>query len=495
MNELLLGIDIGTGSCKCCLADNDGNIVGRAVREYSPSLPKPGWVEQQPSDWYEAVVSCLQQMEARTGIHAQQVCAVSVTGQMRGVTFLDNKGDPVRPSILWNDQRCELEATELRGNYAGLLQRITCNPMNTMCTLPKLLWVQRHEPETWQKTATILYPKDYINFRLTGMRGTDHSDASGSSFYNLEGQTWSDEILEQWNLPKEKLPEIHPSTVIIGSISSQAHYETGLRKGIPVASGGSDATVELLAIGLVNERQCKIRLGTSGALSTVVYRLDGQGNTGFYIWSYIQPGCWMIDINTRACADATVWLKNVFYAEMGSSEEAYKKIGQEAGSVPVGADGLFFHPYLLGEDAPYWQPHLRASFFGLSKAHQRPQCARAVLEGTGFALRDARLALGELANGFEEYIFVGGGTRNVVWMGIVADILGVDGKIAGDADAALGAAMLAGVVSGVFTGISQAIEKCSHINTIIRHSPENHEAYDKLFDKYVRIKHVFDAAY
>jgi sugar (pentulose or hexulose) kinase len=131
----------------------------------------------------------------------------------------------------------------------------------------------------------------------------------------------------------------------------------------------------------------------------------------------------------------------------------------------------------------------------LSKAHQRPQCARAVLEGTGFALRDARLALGELANGFEEYIFVGGGTRNVVWMGIVADILGVDGKIAGDADAALGAAMLAGVVSGVFTGISQAIEKCSHINTIIRHSPENHEAYDKLFDKYVRIKHVFDAAY
>jgi xylulokinase len=364
-----------------------------------------------------------------------------------------------------------------------------------MCTLPKLLWVQRHEPEIWQKTATILYPKDYINFRLTGKRGTDPSDASGSSFYDLERQTWSDEILEAWNLPKEKLPDIHPSTAVIGTISREAHQETGLRQGVPVAAGGSDATVELLAIGIENERQCKIRLGTSGALSTVVDRLTGHEEAGYYIWSYLQPGRWMIDINTRACADATVWLKDVFYTEAVSSEEAYERIGQEAGSVSPGADGLVFHPYLLGEDAPYWQPHLRGSFFGLSKAHRRPHCARAVLEGTGFALRDARLVFGELAKGFQEHIFVGGGTRNTVWLGIVADILGVDGRVAGEADAALGAAMLAGVASGTFTGLSQAIEKCSHINTIIQYSPKNHEAYNRLFDRYVRIKHVFDAAY
>jgi xylulokinase len=495
MDELLLGIDIGTGSCKCCLAGADGNIAGRAVQEYSPSLPRPGWVEQHPADWYDAVVTCLRQIETRTGIRPQQVCAVGVTGQMRGPTFLDNKGNPVRSSILWNDQRCEREAAELQAGYGEPLQRITHNPLNTMCTLPKLLWVQRHEPETWQKTATMLYPKDYINFRLTGKRGTDLSDASGSSFYDLERQTWSDEILEEWNLPKEKLPEIHPSTAVIGSISRQAQHETGLRQGVPVAAGGSDATVELLAIGIENERQCKIRLGTSGSLSTVVDRLDGHGEAGYYIWSYIQPGRWMIDINTRACADATVWLKDVFYPEAVLSEEAYERIGQEAGSVSVGADGLFFHPYLLGEDAPYWQPHLRGSFFGLSKAHRRPHCARAVLEGTGFALRDARLALGELANGFQEHIFVGGGTRNAVWLGIVADILGVDGKVAGDADASLGAAMLAGVASGVFTGLSQAIETCSRINNAVRHSAENHRAYNRLFDKYVGLKHVFDAAY
>ncbi len=495
MDDLLLGIDIGTGSCKCCLINVDGSIVDRAVKEYSPKLPKPGWVEQDPTDWYDAVVNCLHLFEVKNRNQLRQVIAVGVTGQMRGPTFLDAGGQPVRPSILWNDQRCESEVVELNGRYEETLQRITHNPLNAMCTLPKLLWVLRHKPETWKKTSILLYPKDYINFRLTGKCSTDISDASGSSFYDLEQQTWSEEILKTWHIAREKLPRILPSTDVIGTISKQAQLETGLHQGIPVAAGGSDATVEMLAIGIENEHQCKIRLGTSGALSTVVDHLAGPQNAGYYIWSYMQPGHWMIDINTRACADTTVWLKDVFYQESGSSDEAYERIGMEAGSVPLGADGLFFHPYLLGEDAPYWQPQLRASFFGLTKAHGRPHCARAVLEGTGFALRDARSALGEVAKGFQEHIFVGGGTQNPVWLGIVADILGVDGKVASDTDAALGAAMLTGVASGVFADLKQAITKCSHVSKIIRHSAPNHKIYDQLFERYVEIKQAMDAAY
>ncbi|HNS50200.1 MAG TPA: xylulokinase [Anaerolineae bacterium] len=495
MTELLLGIDIGTGSCKCCLVSADGEVVGRATQEYRPHLPKPGWVEQPPEEWYRAVVSCLRQMEERDGLRPDQVGAVGVTGQMRGPTFLDAKGSPVRASILWNDQRCEREVAEIKGCYAEPLRRITHNPLNAMCTLPKLLWVKRHEPELWEKTATVLYPKDYVNWRLTGQRGTDLSDASGSSFYDLERQTWSDEILGDWDLAPEKLPAIRASTTVAGAVSRRAQQEMGLREGVPVAAGGSDATVELLAIGVKSEQQCKIRLGTSGALSTVVDRLAGRGEAGYYVWSYLQADRWMIDLNTRTCADATVWLREVFYQDARSSGAAYEAIGQEAGRVAAGAEGLLFHPYLLGEDAPYWQPHLRGSFFGLTRAHGRAHLARAVLEGTGFALRDARSALGELAAGFREYRFVGGGTRNATWLSIVADILGVDGKVATQVDASVGAAMVAGVAAGVFADLGQAAARCSRVEGAVQHNPENHKAYSLLFERYVTVKKVLDAAY
>jgi len=495
MDELLLGIDIGTGSCKCCLLDPSGEVAGRAVQEYSPRQPRPGWVEQDPAEWYGAAIACLRRLEQEMGITLTRVGAVGATGQMRGATFLDAAGSPVRPSILWNDLRCAGEVAELQAGHGGRLQQITGSPINTMSTLPKLLWLLRHEPESWARTARLIYPKDYVNFRLTGAIATDHSDASGSSFYDLRQQRWSDEILGTLGLDRGKLPPIVAATEIIGRVSAQAERETGLRRGIPVVAGGSDATVELLATGIESERQCKVRLGTSGALSTLVDRLEPQGADKAHCWAYLQPGRWMIDINTRTCADSTVWLKDLCYRDAADSNSAYRQIEQEAAGVPPGADGLFFHPYLLGEDAPYWQPHLRGSFVGLTRAHSRAHCARAVLEGTAFALRDARRALGDLAAGFEEYLFVGGGTQNAVWVGIVADVLGVDGRLAGGSGAAVGAAMLAGTGSGAFAGLAHAVRLCTRTEGTVRHDPGRHAVYSDLFRQYRRAKSALDALY
>jgi xylulokinase len=495
MDDLLLGIDVGTGSLKCRLVDLDGNPVGSAGQEYRPLLPRPGLVEQDPADWYRAFLDSLGQIRATTGVSPARVRAVGVTGQMRGPTFIDGAGQPVRPSILWNDLRCQQEVNDLSTHFAHLLEPVTHNPINTMCTLPKLLWVLRHEPETWQKTATMIYPKDYINFRLTGKLSTDLSDASGSSFYDLKDQTWSYGILNVFAIDREKLPYLYASTEVIGLVNQQAHAETGLPEGTPVVAGGSDATVELLASGVENARQCKIRLGTSGALSTVVDHLDHEPGARYYCWSYVLPNRWMLDLNTRTCANATVWLKDVFFKDTPDSAAAYDRIGREAAEIPVGAEGLFFHPYLLGEDAPYWAPHLKGSFFGLSVYHRRAHCARAVLEGTGFALRDARSSYGPLADGFESYIFVGGGVKNKVWLSIVADILGVDGEVAEQTDAAYGAAMLAGIGAGVFDSVAAAVDICTRDRPRVRHNPDNHARYSALFEKYVRMKQVFDALY
>ena len=496
METLLLGIDIGTSSCKCCLLSSRGKLLGTASREYSPRFPQPGWVEQDPQEWYLAVLACLHELASKPEVDLRRVVAIGVTGQMRGPTFLDRDGSPVRPSILWNDLRCEQEVAELNAGHASLLRRVTHNPLNTMCTLPKLLWVFRHEPDTWRKTATLLYPKDFVNYCLTGEGHTDLSDASGSSFYDIHRETWSEEILERFSIARQVLPEILPSSAVTGRLCHAAAQATGLTEGIPVVAGASDATIEMLAAGIQSERQCKIRLGSSGAISTVVDHLDAQDEGQYYCWSYIFPGRWMLDLNTRACAHATVWLRQVWYAGIGDSSAAYRHIEVEARSIPPGAEGLFFHPYLLGEDAPYWEPNLKASFFGLTSAHQRPHMARAVLEGTGFALRDAMRIYAGRAARFQDYIFVGGGTRNALWVAIVADILGIDGRINRQTDAAFGAAMLAGIGSGVFSSFSQADEVCqSGERLMVRHDPALHQRYSQIFKRYIDIKQAFDSLY
>ena len=497
MNQYLLGIDIGTSGCKCCLLDFNGNLIGNAAQEYSPLSVKPGWSEQHPEDWYEAVKTVVQQLQQQTGIDLRQIAAVGAAGQMRGLTFLDKSGKVVRNSILWNDLRCEQEVLEATEKAAALLKRITHNPLNTMCTLPKVLWTMRNEPATWEHTDKIIFPKDYITYKLTGTIQTDLSDASGSSFYDMRKQMWSDEILEFFAISKAKLPEIYPSTAIIGKVNSKAAEDIGLKRGIPVIAGGSDATVELFAIGIRSAKQCKIRLGTSGALSTVVDNLTNFPEGNYYCWSYTLPNRWMLDLNTRACAHATVWLKDVFFKDKSVATDAYRAIENEARSIPVGAEGLVFHPYLLGEDAPYWNPRLKGSFFGLTISHTRSHFARAILEGTAYALCDARSIIAEIAQEFSEYIFVGGGVKNVLWVSIVADVLGIDGKISTKADTSLGAAMLAGIGAGVFAGADDAIAMCSKNDDeqFVKYNPENHQVYSELFKQYLKMKRVYDQIY
>jgi xylulokinase len=478
------------------LLDVEGNLIGNATQEYSPLSIKPGWIEQHPDDWYEAVKGALQQLQTQTGFDLHHIAAIGTAGQMRGLTFLDQSGKPGRNSILWNDLRCAQEVVEAKNEAGDLLKEITHNPLNTMCTLPKILWIMRNDPTAWERTNTIVFPKDYVNYRLTGSIQTDSSDASGSSFYDIRKQTWSEEILDLFGIAREKFPEIYPSTEVIGRVSQKASEETGLSQGTPVIAGGSDATVELFAVGVKSASQCKIRLGTSGALSTVVEDLGNFPKGDYYCWSYVLPNHWMIDLNTRACAHSTVWLRDVFFKDKPTTSEAYGEIEKEAQTIPIGSDGLVFHPYLLGEDAPYWNPNLKGSFFGVTASHTRQHFARAVFEGTAYALRDARSMIEAIAQNFSEYIFVGGGVKNALWVSIVADVLGINGKISTKADTSLGAAMLAGIGTGIFTGVDDAVRKCQNSEkAYIKHDKNNHEIYNTLFKRYVQMKRVYDQIY
>jgi len=490
MKKYILGIDIGTGSCKSCIINDEGKLIATESDEYDPLIIKQGWIEQNPDTWFKAVLNTLHKLSC--SIDFKKIAAVGVAGQMRGLTFIDNSGNILRNSILWNDLRNVEEVSIINKKYSDIIQKVTKNPLNTMCTLPKVLWIIRKESHIWEKTYKIIYPKDYINFKLTGKLQTDLSDASGSSFYDLKKQSWSDEILEIFSISKNKLPDIFPSTSIIGEINKEASTITGIPQGTPVIAGGSDSTVESFSIGLTDSSQCKIRLGTSGALSTIVDNIDKVSNNKYYCWSYIFSNRWMLDTNTRSCAQSVKWLRDVFYKDKPKAVKTYEEIDDEAKSIFIGSEGLKFYPYLLGEDAPYWDSKLTGCFLGISINHKRPHFARAVYEGTAFSLRDALSTFSNLVKKFKKNIFIGGGTKAKCWLSIVADVLGIDGKIAANADAALGASMLAGIGIGIFKNAEEAIKLCNKTKSYIEYNRENHEVYNELFNKYKKIKNICD---
>jgi xylulokinase len=496
IKNLLLGIDIGSSGCKTCILDETGSFIGSASREYRPLSPRQGWFEQDPQDWYTAARSALGELRDRLGIDLDRVVAVGATGQMKGVTFIGRDGQPVRSSILWNDLRNLEEVRDLKSRCGKLLKKISYNPFNATSTVAKALWLERHEPENWKRVDRIVFPKDYITYRLTGRLQTDMSEASGICLFDSRSQSWwPDSIFEQVRFDRRKLPEFFPSCQVVGRLSPAAAEETGLPAGLPVVAGGSDATIESLSVGLKSASQCKIRLGTAGALVTVTEDLGQVQKGSYYVWSYLNPGQWMLDNNTRSCAQSTTWFRDVFFAHEPVSDKAYQTIAEEAKGVEIGSEGLFFHPYLQGEDSPYWDPRLKGSFFGLHSNHGRGHFARAVFEGTAFALRDARSSFGKLAERFQEYLLVGGGIKNRVWISIIADVLGIEAKLPRNSEASFGACMIAGIGAGVFQGIDDAVQRCVRFEGTISADPGNHRRYGELFQRYREMKQIFDRVY
>ena len=480
MSKYVLGIDIGTGSCKCCVITTEGEIICSYSSEYDVNAAESGSVTQNPKVWYKAFIDTLKKIK----VNLEDITAVGTTGQMRGLTFIGKDKEVVADSVLWNDTRCVDEAEMLNRKEYGSIKEITYNPINTMCTLPKILWTMKHEAKIWNDTYKFIYPKDYINFALTGEIATDHSDASGSSVYDFKSKTWSKKIIADFSLGKEKFPEILNSFEIIGNINEKAAEKTGLKEGIPVVAGGSDATTELFSIGVVNGKQCKIRLGSSCGISTVVEEKSYSTAMEHYCWKPVTGEGIVLDINTRFCAQSVRWLRDVFYNKMPKTGETYQLIDREAKSVKPGTDGLIFHPYLQGEDAPYWDMALRGMFSGINAGHQRRHFARAVFEGVAFSIKDVITTYPEIYDKCEEYKVIGGGTKSETWLKIIIDVLGKDVILPKKGDAAFGACLIA-LIGTADTDIQDLIEDIvEKDNNVLKPNFQNTEFYNEQFSRY-----------
>lgn len=439
----LVGLDVGTSSVKGLVLDEAGAVLAEAEAAYPLSTPRPGWAEQDPEDWWRATQAVLDELRAAAGA---PIDGIGLTGQMHGLVVLGADDRPLRPAILWNDGRSQpqCDAVEARLGVERLVA-LSGNRVLAGFTAPKLVWLAENEPETYNKIAHVLLPKDYVRFRLTGERVTDVADASGTLLLDVGARAWSPELLEVFGVDAAWLPRVLESPDVSGTTSD----------GVPVAAGAGDQAAGALGMGVVDARgPASIVLGTSGVVFAArdAYAPDPQGR--LHAFCHAVPGAWHVMGVELSAAGALRWLRD---ATGGAS---FDELVSEAERWAPGVEGLRFAPYLSGERTPHADAKVRAAFLGLDLRHDRGALVRAVLEGVaqgladGWDLIDPRPAVGR---------FSGGGARSRLWTAIVAATLDVPlERTASEAGAAFGAALLGGVAAGAFEDVQAAVDACVH---------------------------------
>jgi xylulokinase len=391
MGEYFLGVDIGTSSCKAIILDSKAKVVSSATVEYFLDFSHEGtWAEIDPEKWYRASVKAIKSCMEKASIAGEQLHAVGLSGQMVSLLGLDIEGKPVRPVIMWLDKRNVAEAEELKQLYGKQINEITCNPVNQQFTLPKLLWLKKHEPGNYKKINKIVLSKDYIRYRLTGEYATDCNDASGTLMYDIRKSEWSKEILEWLDIDKRILPGIFPSTEITGRVTKRAAQETGLSEGTPVMAGSGDLGCENFACGVFEKGDCMMRLGSGAAITIPVNEPKLDPNLKGPCCGYYKKDIFLIQGMTQAFGSVLRWVRDAFYSEIceeALNEDTFKVLCDMADSVPIGSEGLIFNPFINA--APYWKDYMQGGFIGVSPAHKLGHFVRAAMEGAACALKDA----------------------------------------------------------------------------------------------------------
>jgi xylulokinase len=454
----LVGLDVGTSAVKAIAIDESGEVVARAEEPYPLSMPQPGWAEQDPDDWVRAAETALARLPA-------EPAAVGLSGQMHGLVALDRGDVPLRPAILWNDQRTALECAEIERRL-GLdrLVALTGNRALTGFTAPKLLWLRNHEPEVFARIASVLLPKDYVRLKLFGERAIDVADASGTLLLDVAARAWSEEMLRELELPGEWLPPVHESPDVAGA-GDQAAGALGVGVTRPGPTGA----------GVVS-----VVLGTSGVVFGALdgYRPDPEARV--HVFCHAVPGTWHAMGVMLSAAGSLQWLHDAVAADV-----PYETLFAEAEQWAPGCEGLIFAPYLNGERTPHADPTVRGAFLGLSARHDRGALVRAVLEGVAYGLRDSLELLRELGVRPEAGRISGGGARSELWRRIVASTLGLPLELtAVEEGAAYGAALLAGCRAGTFAGPQAAVDRCVRVRGRTDPDPAWSAVYDEGYARF-----------
>jgi xylulokinase len=443
----LLGIDVGTSGLKAIILDADGITVDEATSGYEVRTPRPGWAEQDPNTWWEALGLALAALRDR-GHDPAAVAAIGLTGQMHSLVLLDNRGEILAPSILWSDQRTADECDEITERIgAQRLLDLVANPALPGFTAPKILWVRKHWPDALDRAAHMLLPKDFIRQRLTGDIATDVSDASGTLLFDVRNRRWSADVVHALGIDAALLPPAFEGTAITGSVHPAAAEQLGLVAGTPVVAGGSDNAAAAVGLAAVDPGVLTLSIGTSGVIFAPLDRFPDAIDGRLHVFCHALPDRWHLMSVTLAAGGSLHWLREVLAPVLpAAGDAAYDWLMDRAAAAPAGSGGLVFLPYLTGERTPIVDPAARGVFFGLNSSHRLEHVVRSVLEGVAFSQRQGLDLMRRAGAATAVARGAGGGLSSPVWRQVLADALGVGLQMAGPGTgAARGAAVLAGL--------------------------------------------------
>jgi xylulokinase len=413
-----IGLDIGTSGLKAVAVDETGQVVADAEASYPLLTPRPGWSEQEPEAWWDATRQALRELTGSLGGYREPV-AVGLSGQMHGMVALDGSGGVVRPALLWNDQRTgeavrSIEKAVPRGE---MIER-TGNPAITGFQLAKVVWLKHVEPASFARTRQVLFPKDFVGYRLTGELYAEPSDASGSNAFNLHARAWDADILQALDLDPRLWPQVVPSRSVVGRLLPEAAAELGLPAGLEVVAGAGDNAAAAYGMGLGRHAPelGSVSLGTSGVVFAPQSEPEADPHGRVHLFCHADGGFHLLGV-TLSAAGSLRWFRDTF-----SPGRSFAELVELAADIEPGAGGVTFKPYLAGERTPHLDPALRGSFHGLSLASGMPDLVRAVLEGVAFSLRDALEVMKPLAR-IERALLIGGGGRSGFWARLLADVL------------------------------------------------------------------------
>jgi xylulokinase len=439
---ITLGIDLGTSGVKLALVDDDDRVIGSAHESLHVSRPQPGFSEQDPQDWWVATCRGLDELQARHGAALAETAAIGLSGQMHGATLVDARGEVLRPCILWNDGRSDIECAELERAWPALRQ-VTGNIAMPGFTAPKLLWVRKHEPERFARVAKVLLPKAWLRWKLCGEFVEDMSDASGTLWLDVGARRWSAAALAACGMRIEQMPRLVEGSERAGVLSGELAKRWGFRQAPLIAGGAGDNAAGAVGVGAVHPGDAFVSLGTSGVLWATTAHFAPNPARAVHAFCHAVPGTWhQMGVLLSAAASLAWW------AEVAGRHEP--ELLAEVGAVVDGASPVWFAPYLSGERTPHNDTRVRGGFLGLAGDTTRAHMTQAVLEGVAYALKDAQAALADSGTVLSEAALIGGGARSPLWAQIIADVLGIALHQVAESDigCALGAARLARMAAG-----------------------------------------------
>ncbi|WP_067622227.1 xylulokinase [Alicyclobacillus acidiphilus] len=478
--KYVIGVDLGTSSVKVLLVDEHGHVCGEAAEQYQLIQERSGWSEQNPEDWFTSTKLALKKLVSQAGIPKDSVEGISFSGQMHGLVLLDAEHRVIRNAILWNDTRTTEQCRVIEQVLGDTLLEVARNKALEGFTLPKLLWVKDNEPRNYEQIATFLLPKDYLRFRLTNCLATEYSDAAGTIMMDVRKKQWSPEILQAFGIPQDICPPLMDSGAVAGTLLPEVADEVGLTDSVKVFAGGADNACGAIGAGILSPDATLCSIGTSGVVLNYEEDSEQDYHGQLHFFNHGKRDAYYSMGVTLAAGFSLSWFKDTF-----ARASSFNQLLEQVGNVPIGAGGLVFTPYLVGERTPHSDSVIRSSFIGIDAGHTLHHFARAVVEGITMSLRESIQIMSDAGRRINTIVSIGGGSRSDTWLQIQADVFGAEVvRLESEQGPALGAAMLAAVGCGWFSNLDECAKV--FISRAKTYSPiaKNTELYDQLYAIY-----------